>query len=100
MIYTSGTTGRPKGTLVTQGNVQRLLKSTERWYGFNEEDVWTLFHPTGSTYQYGRCGGRCFTVGLVVVPYLVSRTPEQFYELLQREQVTAASQTPSAFWQL
>ena len=44
VIYTSGTTGRPKGTLVTQHNVQRLLRGTERWYCFNEEDVWSLFH--------------------------------------------------------
>ncbi len=40
-------------------------------------------------------GGR-----LVVVPYLVTRSPESFYQLLCQEQVTVLNQTPSAFRQL
>src|SRR5262249_36746903 len=40
-------------------------------------------------------GGR-----LVVVPFWLSRSPEQFYQLLQAEGVTVLNQTPSAFRQL
>ena len=35
-----------------------------------------------------------------MVPYWVSRTPEAFYELLARTEVTVLNQTPSAFRQL
>jgi amino acid adenylation domain-containing protein len=101
VIYTSGTTGKPKGTVVTQGNVQRLFQASARWYEFDERDVWTLFHSYGFDFSVWEMWGALLYGGkLVVVPYLVSRTPAAFYELLRREQVTVLNQTPSAFWQL
>ncbi|WP_197360040.1 AMP-binding protein, partial [Ralstonia solanacearum] len=44
VIYTSGSTGRPKGVLVEHRQVARLFASTQQWFGFGAEDVWTLFH--------------------------------------------------------
>ncbi|HVS00719.1 MAG TPA: amino acid adenylation domain-containing protein, partial [Thermoanaerobaculia bacterium] len=44
VIYTSGSTGKPKGVPVTHANVARLLSSTDFWFGFGPDDVWTLFH--------------------------------------------------------
>src|SRR6185369_9799514 len=44
VIYTSGSTGTPKGVVVTHANVVRLFDATRRWFDFNENDVWTLFH--------------------------------------------------------
>jgi amino acid adenylation domain-containing protein len=100
VIYTSGSTGRPKGVVVTHGNVLRLMRETERWYGFTQRDVWTMFHSYGFDFSVWELWGALLYGGrLVVVPYWVSRSTEEFLELAIREQVTVLNQTPSAFRQ-
>jgi len=44
VIYTSGSTGKPKGVMVEHRNVSRLMTATDHWFGFDRDDVWTLFH--------------------------------------------------------
>jgi amino acid adenylation domain-containing protein/FkbM family methyltransferase len=101
VIYTSGSTGRPKGAMITHYNVVRLIEATEKWYRFNEGDVWTLFHSYGFDFSVWEMWGALARGGrLVVVPYEVSREAGSFYELICDEGVTVLNQTPSAFRQL
>ena len=89
VIYTSGSTGRPKGALVTHSHVMRLFAATESWFGFQPQDVWTLFHSCAFDFSVWEIWGALLYGGrLVVTPYLVSRSPQSFYQLLGREQVT------------
>ncbi len=98
IIYTSGSTGKPKGVRVTHHNVLRLFTQTDQWYRFDSSDVWTLFHSYAFDFSVWEIWGALLYGGrLVVVPYLVSRSPSEFYELLEREGVTVLNQTPSAF---
>ncbi|HEX7183846.1 MAG TPA: amino acid adenylation domain-containing protein, partial [Thermoanaerobaculia bacterium] len=101
VIYTSGSTGKPKGVVVSHAHVARLFSSTEAWFGFGPEDVWTLFHSYAFDFSVWEIWGALLHGGrLVVVPYWISRSPEAFNELLRQEQVTVLNQTPSAFRQL
>ncbi|AGC43404.1 non-ribosomal peptide synthetase [Myxococcus stipitatus DSM 14675] len=101
VIYTSGSTGRPKGSLLPHGNVLRLFDATEAWFHFDASDVWTLFHSYAFDFSVWELWGALLYGGrLVVVPYLTSRSPDAFLQLLHDERVTVLNQTPAAFRQL
>ncbi|WP_248141655.1 non-ribosomal peptide synthetase [Burkholderia gladioli] len=98
VIYTSGSTGTPKGVMVEHAQIVRLFDVTQASYGFNEQDVWCLFHSIAFDFSvwelWGalRYGGR-----LVIVPNDVARFAPDFHRLVCKQNVTVLNQTPSAF---
>src|SRR5690349_22065976 len=53
--------------------ITRLFAATEHWYGFDERDVWTLFHSYAFDFSVWEIWGALLYGGrLVVVPYLRS----------------------------
>jgi amino acid adenylation domain-containing protein len=101
LIFTSGSTGRPKGVAIAHEHVSRLMTSGLAHFGFAEDDVWTLFHSYAFDWTVWEMWGPLLHGGrLVVVPYLVSRDPHAFVDLLAQERVTRLCLTPSALRQL
>ncbi len=101
VIYTSGSTGRPKGVIVEHRNVARLFSATQQWFEFGADDIWTLFHSYAFDFSVWELFGALLHGGrLIIVPYLTSRSPEAFYDLLCHAGGTVLNQTPSAFGQL
>ena len=101
IIYTSGSTGTPKGVMIPHHNVVRLFKAADRLYHFDHQDCWTLFHSYAFDFSVWELWGALLYGGrLVIVPYWISRSPQEFYQLLVDQRVTVLNQTPSAFNQV
>jgi long-chain acyl-CoA synthetase len=94
IIYTSGTTGRPKGAMITHGNVLFNVKATIRGHGFVPEDrhilVVPLFHVTG----LNTIMPTAFHQGAsVVVTSAIS--PRQILSLIERHRATTFFGVPT-----
>ncbi|GAA3184713.1 hypothetical protein GCM10020255_080720 [Rhodococcus baikonurensis] len=95
MIYTSGSTGRPKGVSVTHATVVRLFENTHVEFGFDGNDVWTMFHSFAFDFSVWELWGALLHGGtLVLVDHEVSRDPDAFRALVAAEGVTVLNQTP------
>lgn len=100
-IFTSGSTGEPKAALTSHRSVLRLFEHAQDLYGFNERDVWTLFHSYCFDFSVWEIwGALLFGARLCVVPTEISRSAADFYELLVKEKVSVLNATPSAFMPL
>ncbi|MFC4497891.1 AMP-binding protein, partial [Streptomyces ovatisporus] len=83
---------------LTHRNVVRLLSTAREDFGFGSSDVWSLFHSFAFDVSVFEMWGALLHGGtLVVVPREVTRSPEDFLDLLVGHGVTVLSQTPSAF---
>jgi amino acid adenylation domain-containing protein len=101
VIYTSGSTGKPKGVVVEHRHVVRLFDSCAEHFSFDHNDCWTLFHSYAFDFSVWEIwGALMYGARLVVVPYAISRSPPDFYQLLKEHRVTVLNQTPSAFYLL
>src|SRR5690625_908155 len=94
--YKSCSTGKPKGVMVEHLNVLRLVSATDKWYQFNQHDIWTMFHSY--SFDFSVCeiwGSLLYGGSLVIIPSEI-KSSESFLDLLIDEKITVLNQTPSA----
>jgi len=101
IIYTSGSTGHPKGVLIEHRQVVSLMFHDHYLFEFDNRDVWTMFHSFSFDFSVWEMYGALLYGGkLVIIPKMTARDPQQFLDILKKEQVTILNQTPLAFYNL
>lgn len=100
VMFTSGSTGKPKGVMVSHGNLAGLFTPFRERFGWQPDDVWSLYHSYAFGYSVWETWGALTSGGcLVPVPAALRADPVQLQSLFAEQGVTIVSQTPSAFRQ-
>ncbi|CAM3520391.1 class I adenylate-forming enzyme family protein [Tsukamurella ocularis] len=96
LIYTAGTTGKPKGVMITHGNIAAMTASFIEHFAFTERDhsllVLPLFHANGvvlGTLTPLRAGGRTTITGRF--------RPDEFFPAVERHRPTYFSAVPAIY---
>lgn len=88
IIYTSGTTGKPKGCLLTHGNLIANARQISQWLGFTKDDrlltVMPLFHMNAVSVT---TMSALYAGGSTVVSPKFSAT--RFWQIISEYQVTS-----------
>jgi long-chain acyl-CoA synthetase len=96
LLYTSGTTGRPKGVMLTHGNISANIRQVMEWVHFTAEDsllgVLPQFHSFGLTVLTLLP----LTAGLRVV-YTARFVPGRLVRLLREHRPTVFIAIPSMY---
>jgi long-chain acyl-CoA synthetase len=93
LIYTSGTTGRPKGVMVTHGNILADVHNFNYWMRYTEGGVYLhaapIFHIADFPSMFA---APAFGASQIAIPKF---SPQTFCETVQREHVTHSVLVPT-----
>lgn len=96
LLFTTGTTGRPKGVVLTHGNLAATARHINAVIGNNETDVEVLPLPLNHSFGLGRL--RCNVLaGGTVVLVRGFRMPGEIFTALGRHQATGLVGVPAGF---
>ncbi len=96
IIFTSGTTGRPKGAVLTQGQLLHVFGLYARGLGVSASDRTIAANPFFHTFGYAAGILTCLIAGATLCPLPVA-DPAQMLALIERERITWLPGPPTIY---
>ena len=93
LAYTSGTTGTPKGAVITHGNSCAAIRTMAHEWRFEPDSVHIMHAPM---FVAAGCGSRFHAVLMGSTCIIINFDAERALEVIEKEQATHFSMTPSA----
>jgi long-chain acyl-CoA synthetase len=96
LLYTSGTSGRPKGVMLTAGNLSANIRQCCDWVGFTNQDVLLGVLPQFHSFGFTVLTLLPLAVGAKVL-YTARFVPKKIVDLLRTYRPTAFIAIPSMY---
>ena len=96
LLYTSGTSGKPKGVMLTAGNLHANVEQCKRWVSFTNKDVFLGLLPQFHSFGFTATTLIPAAIGSKSV-YTARFNPRKVLELLREHKPTVMLAIPSMF---
>jgi long-chain acyl-CoA synthetase len=96
LLYTSGTSGRPKGVMLTVGNITANVEQVREWVDFTPRDVMLGVLPQFHTFGLTVLTILPLSAGMKVV-YTARFAPKKLLDLMQEHRPTVFVAIPSMY---
>jgi long-chain acyl-CoA synthetase len=96
LLYTSGTSGKPKGVMLSAGNLHANVDQCKRWVSFTKNDVFLGLLPQFHSFGFTATTLIPSAIGATAV-YCAKFNPRKVLDLLRKNKPTVMLAIPSMF---
>ncbi len=96
LLYTSGTSGKPKGVMLTAGNLNANVEQCRRWVSFTKKDIFLGLLPQFHSFGFTATTLIPAAIGARAV-YTARFNPRKVLDLLREHKPTVMLAIPSMF---
>ncbi|MDP6693680.1 MAG: AMP-binding protein, partial [Phycisphaerales bacterium] len=96
LLYTSGTSGRPKGVMLSGGNIRSNVDQCCQWSGFTKSDSFLGLLPQFHSFGFTVTTALPMSIGAKAI-YSARFNPRKTFDLLRTHKPTAMLAIPSMF---
>lgn len=101
LLYTSGTTGKPKGAMLSHGNLIAQMEGLRKEFQFDEKDVWSQFHTICFDFSVLEIFGALYNgAALAIVPEEAKLDGRKLLSFIEEKEITVLGLVPSIMYRV